>query len=150
MNKTCKNCRAVKSSDDFYKNKTYASGVSNTCKVCHYQQCKLNREKNPEKYKAHKDNWIKKNPEWAKFVTSRAHWKRRYGITPEQYDVLKLKQNNQCAICLSPPEGCRLSVDHCHKTGRIRGLLCRQCNAVLGLLKEDPSLFFRAADYLKT
>lgn len=149
MNRTCKKCGAEKPLDDFSKNITYACGRDSACKVCRGRQNKLHRERNPEKYKAYKEKWLKKDPEGAKLKMESCRLRRRYGITLEQYNTLKAKQNNRCAICLSPPNGCRLSVDHCHKTGRVRGLLCRPCNAVLGLLKEDPSLFLRAIDYLK-
>jgi hypothetical protein len=54
--------------------------------------------------------------------------KRRYGITPEQYQKMLDRQGGICAICGRPPKTLRLSVDHDHRTGRVRGLLCYQCN----------------------
>jgi hypothetical protein len=75
--------------------------------------------------------------------------KRMYGITAEQYDAMLLKQDNKCAICLQEDKGKRLAVDHCHKTGRIRGLLCGNCNLALGLLQDNPDLLNKAAAYLK-
>lgn len=63
---------------------------------------------------------------------SRKHWLRKaYGLTPEQYDDMLRAQGGVCAICKKPPKGNRLHVDHCHETGRIRGLLCVSCNSKL-------------------
>lgn len=72
--------------------------------------------------------------------------KRRYGITPEQYDTLLRSQNNTCAACQKPPPvGKPLLVDHCHDSGRVRALLCLPCNTALGgyeLFREHAEHFF--------
>lgn len=65
------------------------------------------------------------------------------------YEALLKKQNNGCAICGEKPEKRPLSVDHCHKTGRIRGLLCQKHNVAIGLFNEDPILFDAAKQYLE-
>lgn len=83
-------------------------------------------------------------------------WKERYNITPERYDELFSKQEGLCAIC-GQPETARhnrsrkvqkLAVDHCHTTGRIRGLLCQDCNRGLGKFRDDPQRLQKAIDYL--
>jgi hypothetical protein len=87
----------------------------------------------------------------------RDHLKSTYGITIEQYNELLTKQNGVCAICEQPEtktnhktgQVYRLSVDHDHKTDRIRGLLCCNCNAGLAKLKEDKILIGEAINYLK-
>lgn len=80
----------------------------------------------------------------------RAHMlRKKYKLTPEQYDEALLFQGGTCLICRSKPNRARLCVDHDHKTGVVRGLLCSGCNAALGLLKEDTNLLRRAADYLE-
>lgn len=61
-----------------------------------------------------------------------------YGITLEQYDRMLEAQNHLCAVCGRPPNGTPLHVDHDHQTGVVRGLLCYQCNTVLGLIDDDP------------
>lgn len=70
---------------------------------------------------------------------------RRYGITLEQYDLMLEAQNYCCAICAKPHNAPRpLSVDHCHRTGRVRGLLCTRCNVALGhyeMIKEGAEEF---------
>lgn len=75
--------------------------------------------------------------------------KHHYGITIEQYDAMCAKQNGVCAICKHPPRGKmqRLSVDHCHKTGTVRGLLCITCNRTVGYL-DNPEWLSQAQTYL--
>lgn len=74
---------------------------------------------------------------------------RKYGLKPGEYDRMLEQQGGGCAICKNPcARERRLSVDHCHSTGRVRGLLCQNCNAAIGMLKEDVALFFRAVEYL--
>lgn len=79
-----------------------------------------------------------------------------YGLTVEQYDALLLRQNYRCAICRTDKPGNRrsrairaFSVDHCHKTGAVRGLLCQACNRAIGMLKDDPVIVDAAAAYLR-
>lgn len=77
----------------------------------------------------------------------RNHLKRTYGLTLEDMKELLELQNNRCVTCLTEfvttPH-----VDHCHTTGRIRGLLCGCCNRSLGLLKENPETLRRMMDYI--
>ena len=76
--------------------------------------------------------------------------KKMYGITLEEYDARLLKQDSKCAICgAADRRGYRLSVDHDHETGRVRGLLCGNCNLGLGSLKDDPELLEKAAAYIR-
>jgi len=73
----------------------------------------------------------------------------RYGITREQYLALWREQGGVCAICCRPPRGALLlSVDHDHVTGHIKGLLCQPCNVSIGLLRDDPKVIRRAAEYV--
>lgn len=85
-----------------------------------------------------------------------AYYTRNYGITETQYEAKKLIQKNRCMICGS--EGfCigknghteKLVVDHDHKTGKVRGLLCHNCNRALGLLQDSVEVITKAAEYLK-
>lgn len=83
-----------------------------------------------------------------------SHWedqiKRKYGITSEQYFILLEKQGGVCAICEQPEKykNKKLAVDHCHKTKKIRGLLCFRCNATIGQFKDEIKLFGNAISYL--
>ena len=74
------------------------------------------------------------------------HLKRRYGLTEAERDQLIASQGGVCCICLAAPA---TQVDHCHETGRVRGVLCFNCNSGLGLLRDDPEAMDRAADYLE-
>jgi hypothetical protein len=77
----------------------------------------------------------------------RAYWLiEKYGLTLERFEAMADLQDGRCLICRSVPE--LLVVDHCHKTGRVRGLLCRECNLALGYLKDRPERAMAAAEYL--
>jgi hypothetical protein len=74
---------------------------------------------------------------------------RQYGLTPETFAALIAAQNNCCAICENPlPKGLHRHIDHCHKTGRVRGVLCQRCNVLLGFALENPRTLERAVAYL--
>ena len=79
---------------------------------------------------------------------------RRYGITQEQYDELLEYQGGVCAICYQPEtlqikgKIVNLSIDHCHDTGTVRGLLCRSCNVGLGNFRDNPENLKSAIVYL--
>lgn len=81
------------------------------------------------------------------------HVQRTYGVSGEEYLALRDAQNGLCALC-GPWTGrngryVSLSVDHNHKTEEVRGLLCRVCNRILGMWRDNPEVFLRAAEYLK-
>lgn len=76
------------------------------------------------------------------------HLRRTYGITEAQYDVLLKFQGGKCFICRRPPAKRRLEVDHDHKSGLIRGLLCWFCNKKVIGSATDPAIFARATEYL--
>jgi hypothetical protein len=98
-----------------------------------------------------------KNPKRLRHVAQRKRWLWvTYGLTVERYEALRAAQHNLCAICRQPeirrhPKGgeWQLSVDHCHETGEIRGLLCEACNNGLGKFHDDPDLIEKAAAYLR-
>ncbi|MGE3341519.1 MAG: endonuclease VII domain-containing protein [Candidatus Altimarinota bacterium] len=74
-----------------------------------------------------------------------------YRLTPEDYQFLLEKQNGVCAICLQPSSDDRsLAVDHCHTTGKVRGLLCMRHNLLLGFAQDDPQILTAAIQYLKS
>jgi len=80
-------------------------------------------------------------------VDNRAgHLMRKYGLTPMELDALVAEQQGICCICLAAPAE---HVDHCHETGRVRGVLCFSCNAALGQFKDRPDVIRRAATYVE-
>lgn len=72
-----------------------------------------------------------------------------YGITEAEYSLQNTLQGNRCAIC-GGGSRIRLAVDHNHKNGKIRGLLCKRCNRTLGYYRDNPMPFLRAAAYLES
>lgn len=82
--------------------------------------------------------------------------KSLYGITLEQYRALEIQQQGECRICGNPEtevtngKSQRLSVDHDHVTGMVRGLICRNCNRGMGTLNDDPVYLRRCAEYLES
>ena len=87
---------------------------------------------------------------WRRKVGYPAAVRCRNGITKEKYLQMVTEQQGVCKICGGPPTYGRhyLSVDHSHTSGKIRGLLCQNCNLGLGHFKEDPEIFVKAIDYL--
>lgn len=110
------------------------------------------RKNNPERYRKAVSNWRLRNPEYE----SSLKLKHRYGITTEQYVEMVKVQNNRCAICRneetalhnSTKQVQKLAVDHCHKTGKVRELLCQDCNRGIAKFHEDPLRLQRAIEYL--
>jgi hypothetical protein len=110
------------------------------------------RENNRERYNEHmKTHKEKHSPEFLKRRARGYALMRDFGITLEQYDELLEKQNGCCAICQRHHAlfEKHLSVDHSHKTKRIRGLLCTHCNYRLVARHEDGELLRRIADYVE-
>lgn len=74
---------------------------------------------------------------------------KKFNLTPEDYKTIDLFQSRVCAVCGRPPKTKRLSVDHNHASGLIRGLLCSFCNRVIGLFRDDIARFEKVLEYLK-
>lgn len=105
------------------------------------------RDANRDKSKAYAARYYQDNK--AKFddYAKKSNLKRKYGLSVDEYNAMVEEQQNRCAICQT--EGVKLAVDHCHETGRVRGLLCRGCNSGIGQLGDDMPRVFRAYDYLR-
>jgi hypothetical protein len=73
----------------------------------------------------------------------------RYGLSADEYRAMFEAQAGVCALCAAPPGAKALHVDHCHATGKVRGLLCHMCNLAVGLFKDDPAALRKAAAYLE-
>lgn len=74
---------------------------------------------------------------------------QKYKITLDEFDEMCLKQGGKCYICDSIIKGRKIRIDHNHKTGKVRKLLCHNCNTALGLLKEDVNIFLKCILYLE-
>lgn len=113
------------------------------------------RNKRRKSYKKNRMSWVRYHRFWRK--TNYKRWmeiatescrKSRYGLTKENFEDMIKKQNNKCAICnlvfiITP------RIDHCHKSNKIRGLLCNTCNSGIGLLKDNPKILRKAAQYIE-
>lgn len=102
------------------------------------------------KLRTYQKNYREKNRE----VLSDKERQRTFGITRHEYAELFHRQNGVCAICANPETATRngkvkaLAVDHDHKTGNVRGLLCSDCNTGIGKLKDDRNVLLSAVKYL--
>jgi hypothetical protein len=156
--KICTKCKTDKSLNEFHKTSSNKSGFQSSCKACrkeYYESTKEHHSKvrkiyyreNREKILIESGKSKKKHRRRVK----NQHLQRYYGITLEQYESLYEKQEGKCAICdIHRSEQKRdLSVDHCHKTSEVRGLLCDTCNRGLGYFKDDIILFEKAIKYLR-
>ena len=74
-----------------------------------------------------------------------------YGISTDDFNELRAKQGNRCAICGEHEDNLLkgLYIDHCHSTGKVRSLLCHHCNVALGHLKDDIKIIRKMAEYIK-
>lgn len=90
--------------------------------------------------------WKRKDTGWVRRFATLAS----YGLTEEDYNAMLRAQENRCAACERESWEVKrgLFVDHCHKTGRVRGLLCSNCNTAIGLASDDPARLRALADYL--
>ena len=115
------------------------------------ERAKAWREANPERHKARQEKCRKANPEKYKATNRRNHLRRRFGITPEKYEEMLQWANYSCEICgvHMSEEKQSLAVDHCHETGKLRGLLCKTCNSAIARLGDTYETVKRATDYLK-
>lgn len=120
---------------------------------------KLWKQANPEKanawYHNNKESAKSRNKAW--FIANKEkmrnhHLQGKFGMTIEQYNEFLNTQNNCCAICNTPQSNFKqqLAVDHDHQTGKVRGLLCGNCNNGLGRFKDDIEILKKAINYLNS
>ena len=104
-------------------------------------------EKNREKKNELNKKWRDSNKEWCKSY----ELKRKFNITPEDYNRMFEEQAGRCKICNTHASNFTkaLAVDHCHTTGKVRGLLCDKCNRGIGLLGDDVEILKAAVRYLE-
>lgn len=131
--KFCGHCKQTLSLSLFAKNKAKKDGLQERCTPCrakHHQETKHNRPKPTTKQKR-------------KYLMS------SYGLTEDEFSKMLKEQNHSCAICKTTDWGRPSpSIDHCHTTGKVRGLLCNNCNRGLGLLKDSQEIIENAIKYL--
>jgi hypothetical protein len=125
--KWCPDCGAVKPLDEFIRSAGSASGVHSYCRPCH------NARGKESKQRLHGGS-------------RRYHLRRRYGVGQVEFDELLAAQGGRCAICgAADPQ----HLDHDHRTGWVRGILCFNCNGGLGQFRDSPDFLAEAITYLK-
>lgn len=154
--KLCSVCNTVKLLYEFVKDKHEKTGYTYRCKQCRSVYQKKWRDENPDRVKElNKRKKIKrdiyyKDPD-RKLKYRRKYIEKTFNIEYSIYEKLENDQNNLCAICNLPEKSIRnkyLSIDHDHKTGKIRGLLCSTCNTSLGQFYDSPIIVNNALQYL--
>lgn len=140
---TCKRC----GNDNLLLDEMYNSGRNMWgCKVCYRKYQAEWRAKNPKKVLEYREKYPHESLEKRR---ARALLKS-YGLTLEEYNKLLEWQLNGCAICRLPCNSDdQLCVDHNHKTGKVRALLCRKCNLLVGNCREDEDIIWNLLDYIK-
>jgi hypothetical protein len=107
------------------------------------------RQKNKDKLYGYTRKWQNKNKEKMKMHGIKYNLKKKFDMSLSEYDNIYSLQGGVCAICgKTNKNGNRLSVDHDHKTGKIRELLCANCNIVLGYAHDDRNVLFKMIEYL--
>lgn len=164
--KNCRDCKKDIERSLFYKNRRATDGLQTRCIPCDKKRRKLWDCNNPRRsllrarsyYKKNREKLLAYNSEWAKKNKIRKLDKQMqytHGITLAEYNAMVIYQNGLCLICKRAETAVtangtiqRLSIDHCHKTGKIRGLLCMACNHGLGNFRDDTQRMLAAIQYL--
>ena len=146
--KRCTICKETKPEGQFHRNKNYHDGRSRICMACAINLRKEYARKNLPKLNEKQKERYRKNPERYADYERRSH----YGMEPGEYARMLAAQDGRCAICGTdnPAPRRNFAVDHCHETGRVRGLLCGKCNTGIGQLQHSKDIILRAIEYLSS
>lgn len=157
--KLCPKCNKIQAHSEFpVRNRQGKEYVGTYCRKCRVKVTtewnKANKQRSLEIKRKTDAKRADKIKEWRVAAYGKAakgyHLKRTFGITLEDYNNMLAAQNHACAVCCKPAtESTRaLAVDHCHSTGRVRGLLCFRCNSAIGSLNDNPDTIIKAFNYL--
>lgn len=150
----CSTCGEVKLPADFHKNSKKPDGINSMCKVCMALKGKDYRTKNPTLIREKNRRYRASDPAKVAAYARRKNLEREYGITPDVFTAILESQGGVCAICGEvtsvDSKGRGWHVDHNHKTGKTRGILCRLCNLGIGSFREDAKYLAAAIAYLET
>ncbi|CAL9621790.1 hypothetical protein SUDANB145_05856 [Streptomyces sp. enrichment culture] len=170
----CSRCAERKPRSAFASDKSAPDGLQAYCRECSAEYCRQRQEAKGKKVrvevpvprghkrcprceqakpyagwernKSSSDGWSSYCRECRAERNRISYFRREYGLTPAESDGLIAEQQGVCCICLAAPAE---HVDHCHETGRVRGVLCFSCNAALGQFKDRPDAIRRAAAYVE-
>ncbi len=162
MTKKCTKCHKDKVLSDFGKASNHKDGKKSRCLKCERAWHAENYKKNPRKIIDRNKEWKQKNPTKVRQIAKNYlannqqkfreyRLRRTFGLTIQQYDEMYLCQSGCCAVCKKHQSELNrvLCVDHDHSTGKIRKLLCHECNKALGLLYENIRTIESLAKYLR-
>jgi hypothetical protein len=150
----CKSCRGLVSARYREKNREklrLQSARIRAEKPLEIKQRKLDDyNNNKEKHRKRAKEWRLRNPDYRPCPKSlkNAKLKKNFGITLNDYESMLANQNGVCAICGDVGTKA-LHVDHCHTSGKVRGLLCFRCNNGIGQFKESEKIMIAAIEYIK-
>lgn len=146
MTKTCSYCKKVLTLPHFAVDRKAKYGRCCKCKNC----AKEYRLKNKTRIAKSSKEWRSKNKEKHQSDVRFVNYKKQgLQLTKEEYFFIYEKQKGECAICgKTSSSGKKLCLDHCHKTLKIRGFLCPDCNIGLGKFKDDHNILHKAIVYL--
>lgn len=168
--KVCSKCKGALPLTAFHKHRNCKGGIRSECKNCvrayqrrpdilaarmaRYQaNLEENRARARKNYRLKRETRIDVSRTWSarnKDKVRDAQLKRNYGITLDDYNSMLAGQRGVCAICHGLNQsGKPLHVDHCHKSGVVRGLLCNSCNRGIGYLADDADRLLNAAKYVR-
>ena len=176
--KFCRHCRQTKPVSEFYQWPGKQPSISAHCKPCTKERVRARELAKPEQVRATRRLWEERNKEklsayqaerrerpgerekakervrrWREDNPQRErdnHIRKHYGLPRGSYEKMLEEQNGKCAICEATKPGGkgRFHIDHCHSKGSVRGLLCHNCNILLGHSKDDPDILRKAITYL--
>jgi hypothetical protein len=149
IDKYCPRCKQTKPASQFYPSKYANNGLTTYCANCYADmQREFIKSKPPGwHYKNHGRRWYEENKD---HELSRA-LKKNYGITLKHKKDMVKAQAGKCAICKKPVSsyGRKSAVDHDHANGNVRGILCANCNKLLGYAKDNTEILQSAIEYLE-
>lgn len=145
--KRCASCKRHLPLSEFYM--TSKGYYKSYCSLCRIKRRQERIKNNPERYGKEYYKELRNNPKYKEYRKNQ-HLKKKFGITLDEYNLMFLKQQGKCLICNTHQRDLKrsLHVDHNHKTGEVRGLLCFNCNIGIGYLKHDTEILSNAIDYL--
>lgn len=117
---------------DFRKEFKWGWTYRSYCRECEREMCRVYGRTHRERRNVYLRRWRREHPKLARKNSRKGQLKSKYGLTIEDYNRMLKQQNNKCVICKQER---KLVVDHDHKTGRVRGLLCNSCNRIVGIIE---------------
>lgn len=149
--KYCGGCDRDLPRTQFYKATRQGDALQSRCKECQHESGLALRAHNRDRYAAHTQKWRDQqlaDEELLRQYRSKTRARNimaTFGITVEEYEAYR-KTSDTCVICGTDE---RLGLDHCHKTGKVRGVVCVKCNAAMGMAEDDAERLRALAEYVE-